>query len=217
MRGGFQQGFTWDILLESIGMLLMALLMGLFIFWIYKKTYMGVVYSRAFAVSLAGMSVLTCSIIVTIQSNLVLSLGMVGALSIVRYRTAIKDPMDLLYLFWGCRQRHCYRCRDVLYLTAGIYRDGHPARGHLAPQARAGRDVHPAGALRWRRRGCTDPQGAGHARVSDQVPKRCASPIWKWPLRYACAKHDLSFVDQMRSIKDVSDVTVVQYDGDYID
>ena len=61
----------------------------------------GVVYSRSFAVTLVGMSVLTCMVTLSISTNIVISLGMVGALSIVRYRTAVKDPMDLLYLFWS--------------------------------------------------------------------------------------------------------------------
>ena len=63
----------------------------------------GVVYSRSFAVTLVGMCVLTCMVTLAISTNIVISLGMVGALSIVRYRTAVKDPMDLLYLFWPSR------------------------------------------------------------------------------------------------------------------
>lgn len=78
-----------------------SFLMGLFIFMVYKKTYSGVMYSSGFAVSLIGMSMITTMIILAISSNVVLSLGMVGALSIVRFRTAIKDPMDICYLFWA--------------------------------------------------------------------------------------------------------------------
>lgn len=68
---------------------------------VYKKFYSGVVFSRSFAVTLVGMCVLTCMVTLAISTNIVISLGMVGALSIVRYRTAVKDPMDLLYLFWS--------------------------------------------------------------------------------------------------------------------
>lgn len=78
-----------------------SFLLGLFIFMIYKRTYNGVMYSSGFAVSLIGMSMITTLIILAISSNVVLSLGMVGALSIVRFRTAIKDPMDICYLFWA--------------------------------------------------------------------------------------------------------------------
>ena len=81
--------------------LIAALLLGILIFLVYKKFYAGVIYSRTFAVTLVGMTVLTCMVTLAISTNVVISLGMVGALSIVRFRTAVKDPMDLLYLFWA--------------------------------------------------------------------------------------------------------------------
>lgn len=81
--------------------ILIAVLLGVIIFLIYKKFYSGVIYSRNFAVTLIGMTVMTAMITVAISTNVVISLGMVGALSIVRFRTAVKDPLDLLYLFWA--------------------------------------------------------------------------------------------------------------------
>ena len=81
--------------------LLVALLVGIVIYCVYRRFYTGVVYSRSFAVTLVGMCVLTCMVTLAISTNVVISLGMVGALSIVRYRTAVKDPLDLLYLFWA--------------------------------------------------------------------------------------------------------------------
>ena len=81
--------------------LLAALLMGVVIYLVYRRFYTGVVFSRSFAVTLVGMSVLTCMVTLAISTNVVISLGMVGALSIVRFRTAVKDPLDLLYLFWS--------------------------------------------------------------------------------------------------------------------
>lgn len=79
----------------------LAFVLGLFIFFVYKKTFSGVMYSSGFGVSLIGMSLITTLIILAISSNVVLSLGMVGALSIVRFRAAVKDPMDIVYLFWS--------------------------------------------------------------------------------------------------------------------
>ena len=76
--------------------LFMALALGCLIYLVYKRFYAGVIYSRSFAVTLVGMTVLTCMVTLAISTNIVISLGMVGALSIVRFRTAIKDPMDLL-------------------------------------------------------------------------------------------------------------------------
>lgn len=75
--------------------------LGLFIFWVYKKTYHGVMYSASFGLSLMAMSMITTLVILAVTSNVVLSLGMVGALSIVRFRTAIKEPMDIAFLFWA--------------------------------------------------------------------------------------------------------------------
>ena len=88
---------TVDVLL-ALGI---AFVLGLFIFLIYKKTYQGVMYSDSFGISLIAMSMITCLVIIAVTSNVVLSLGMVGALSIVRFRTAIKEPMDIAFLFWA--------------------------------------------------------------------------------------------------------------------
>ena len=78
-----------------------ALVLGLFIFLIYRKTFAGVMYSTGFAMSLVGLSLVTTLVIMAVTSNVVLSLGMVGALSIVRFRAAIKEPMEIVFLFWS--------------------------------------------------------------------------------------------------------------------
>lgn len=78
-----------------------SLVIGLFIFVIYKKTFSGVMYSNGFALTLVGLSLVTTLVIMAVTSNVVLSLGMVGALSIVRFRTAIKEPMEIVFLFWA--------------------------------------------------------------------------------------------------------------------
>lgn len=88
-------------LIDSIVGLLVAFAVGLFIYFIYKKSFTGVIYSHTFNISLIIISMATALIIMGISSNVLLSLGMVGALSIVRFRTPIKDPMDLVYVFWS--------------------------------------------------------------------------------------------------------------------
>ena len=88
---------TLDVLL-ALGL---SFVLGLFIFFIYKKTYQGVMYSDSFGISLISMSMITSLVIIAVTSNVVLSLGMVGALSIVRFRTAIKEPTDIAFLFWA--------------------------------------------------------------------------------------------------------------------
>ena len=79
----------------------LAFILGVFIFFVYKKTYSGVMYSAGFGVSLLGLTLVTTLIILAVTSNIILSLGMVGALSIVRFRTAIKEPLDIVFLFWS--------------------------------------------------------------------------------------------------------------------
>lgn len=81
--------------------LLLAFGLGLFIFFVYKKTYAGVMYSSSFGVTLIALTMITTLVILAVTSNVVLSLGMVGALSIVRFRTAIKEPLDIAFLFWA--------------------------------------------------------------------------------------------------------------------
>lgn len=81
--------------------LLTSFIIGMFIYWVYKKCFRGVVYSHSYNVTFVLMTMITTLIIMTISTNIVLSLGMVGALSIVRFRTAVKDPMDIVYMFWA--------------------------------------------------------------------------------------------------------------------
>ncbi|MBK5241469.1 DUF4956 domain-containing protein [Clostridium sp.] len=100
-KNNFLEAST-DISASSIGItLLLAFIIGLFIFQIYKKTYQSVVYTKSFNMSLVMMTMITSLVIMAVTSNVVLSLGMVGALSIVRFRTAIKDPMDIVFMFWA--------------------------------------------------------------------------------------------------------------------
>lgn len=91
---------VFSVLDFTIAMAL-AFALGLFIYYIYKRTYNGVMYSSAFGLSLMAMTMITTLVILAVTSNVVLSLGMVGALSIVRFRTAVKDPMDIVFLFWA--------------------------------------------------------------------------------------------------------------------
>ncbi len=94
--------FTGKISVVDISLsLLTAFILGLFIIYVYKKTFNGVVYSKSFALCIMLLGMVTSLIIRTINSNLSLSLGMVGALSIVRFRTAVKEPVDTAFMFWA--------------------------------------------------------------------------------------------------------------------
>ena len=81
--------------------LVLALLAGLFIAWIYRRNYRGVMYSNNFTLTLVMMTLITCPVVMCIRESIQLSMGMVGALSIVRFRTAVKDPLDTAYMFWA--------------------------------------------------------------------------------------------------------------------
>lgn len=100
-KNSFLENMTSFSALDMAIALALALVIGLFIMLVYKKTFKGVLYSSSFAVSLMGMTLVTTLIILAVTSNVVLSLGMVGALSIVRFRSAIKEPIDILFLFWA--------------------------------------------------------------------------------------------------------------------
>lgn len=102
IKNSVLDNFVSDISISKILITLaIAFVIGFFIYVLYKRVFSGVLYSKSFNVSLIGMTMITATVIIAINSNLVLSLGMVGALSIVRFRTPIKDPTDLIFLFWA--------------------------------------------------------------------------------------------------------------------
>lgn len=100
-KSSFLESVTEFSVIDTVIGMIFALVLGLFIFVIYKKTFSGVMYSSGFAMSLIGLSLVTTLVIMAVTSNVVLSLGMVGALSIVRFRAAIKEPMEIVFLFWA--------------------------------------------------------------------------------------------------------------------
>ncbi len=100
-KSDFLEAIT-DISIADIAItLILAFGLGMFIFLVYKKTYKGLMYSSGFGVTLVALTMITSLVILAVTSNVVLSLGMVGALSIVRFRTAIKEPLDIAFLFWA--------------------------------------------------------------------------------------------------------------------
>ena len=100
-KSSFLESVSEFSVLDTLLGMVFALLIGLFIFMIYQKTLTGVMYSSGFALTLVGLSLVTTLVIMAVTSNVVLSLGMVGALSIVRFRAAIKEPVEIVFLFWS--------------------------------------------------------------------------------------------------------------------
>ena len=100
-KSSFLTNVTSVSIFDMVLAMVMAFCLGLFIYFVYKKTYAGVMYSSSFGVTLIALTMISTLVILAVTSNVVLSLGMVGALSIVRFRTAIKEPLDIAFLFWA--------------------------------------------------------------------------------------------------------------------
>ena len=111
-KSSFLENVTSVSLLDMALALVLAFGIGMFIFLVYKKTYQGVMYSSSFGTTLVALTMITTVVILAVTSNVVLPLGMVGALSIVRFRTAIKEPLDIAFLFWSIA--------DGIVLAAGM-------------------------------------------------------------------------------------------------
>ena len=100
-KSSYTDNITSFSVVDTMIALALAFAIGIFIYFVYKKTFNGVMYSSSFGVSLIAMTLITTFVILAVTSNVVLSLGMVGALSIVRFRAAIKEPLDITFLFWS--------------------------------------------------------------------------------------------------------------------
>ena len=113
-KSSFLENMTSVSILDMVVALFLAFGIGLFIFWVYKKTYQGVMYSSSFGTTLIALTMITTIVILAVTSNVVLSLGMVGALSIVRFRAAIKEPLEIAFLFWSIAVGIVFLCKRKL-------------------------------------------------------------------------------------------------------
>ncbi len=185
--------------------------MGILIYYVYKRFFTGVVYSRSFAVTLVGMCVLTCMVTLAISTNVVISLGMVGALSIVRYRTAVKDPLDLLYLFSGHYHGHYGRCRHVcarctavviVAMIAGFASHQDKSRVYMMVIHYTG---HTTGDDIVRAFGRTKFTVKSKTMRGDKV--EMAVEVFSDGV-------DMPYADAIRALDGVEDLTLIQYNGD---
>lgn len=190
-----------------------ACIMGAVIYLVYRKFYTGVIYSRAFAITLVGMTVLTAMVTLAISTNIVISLGMVGALSIVRFRTAIKDPLDLLYLFWAITTGITAGAgMYVLVAVAAVvmtlmivlfYHKQQKGRIYILV-------VHYTG----------DSAGDDIIRTLGKVKYFVKSKTLKkekteMAIEVFCKNNDTFFMEKIREIDGVEDSTLIQYNGEY--
>ena len=202
----------YDILQMALA-LAIALAMGCLIYFIYQKFYSGVIFSRSFAVTLVGMSVLTCMVTLAISTNIVISLGMVGALSIVRYRTAVKDPMDLLYLFWSITTGIAVgagmyllalAAAAVIILMIWLFYD-RGQKGQIYIMV-----AHYEG----------DEAGDEIIRAFGKMKyfiksKTLRGESTELAVEVFCKKNDTAFLEKIRALSGVQDVTLIQYNGEY--
>ena len=193
--------------------LLTALVMGAVIYLVYRKFYTGVIYSRSFAISLVGMTILTAMVTLAISTNIVISLGMVGALSIVRFRTAIKDPLDLLYLFWAITTGITAGAgMYLLVLVAAVvmtvmimifYRKQHNGKIYILV-------VHYMG----------DTAGDEVIRALGKIKHFIKSKTMRkekteMAIEVFCKNNDTFFMEKIRALDGVEDATLIQYNGEY--
>ena len=190
-----------------------ALLMGIIIYLVYSVFYTGVIYSRSFAVTLVGMTVLTAMVTLAISTNIVISLGMVGALSIVRFRTAIKDPLDLLYIFWaittgittGAGMYLLVVVSAVVMIVMLMLFHAKQQRGRIYilvvhyTTVAAGDNVFRAlGRMKYF--------------VKSQTTRKDKIEM---AIEVYCKSSDMFFMEKIRNIDGVQDATLIQYNGEY--
>ena len=208
----FSGALTVDKIISIAISLLAALAAGLLIYLIYHKLYRGVVFSQSFAITLIGMTILTCMITLAISTNLVLSLGMVGALSIVRYRTAIKEPLDLLYMFWAISSGIAVGASMYVLVvaTSAILILVLLILSHAKLRQVYIMIVHYHG----------DDIGDKIRRVLQKTrysikSRTIRGETCEMAVEVYARKENLTFTEHIRNLAQVDDVTLVQYNGEY--
>nr|WP_246476040.1 DUF4956 domain-containing protein [Cohnella thailandensis] len=204
----FQQASVIQIIIG----LVLAFALGMFIYWTYYKTFRGVVYSHNYNITFVIMTMLTTLIIMTISTNIVLSLGMVGALSIVRFRTAVKDPLDIMFMFWaiavgiatGAEMYPLAVIGSIATSAALFYlsrrrKIGAPYLVIIQFEEKAGDEVKIA--LRKLK----------YVLKSKTVRKQMTEMTVEIRLR----EDNTAFVNELSAIDGVQDVVLVSYNGDY--
>ncbi len=200
--------------LEFVLALAVAFLLGIGIYFVYRRCYYGVVYDHSFNISLVVMTILVAVIIVTISSNIALSLGMVGALSIVRYRTAVKSPMDLMFLFWAITTgiavgaNYFYIAGISFLFVAATFFILKSAKGDTTTymliinmENRPETEEHIYRALH--KQSC---------KVRSKIIKQDKVEL---SMEVRLKRNNLSITDSLQEISGVKDVTLVQYRGSY--
>ena len=207
------QGLTSDFVTKVVIAMVLAVVLGILINRIYGHYYGGVVYSSSFATTLVGMTVLTCMLTLAISSNIVISLGMVGALSIVRYRTAIKDPMDLLYLFWAISVG--ITLGAGLYILAVVTMVVMLFIVHLFYNRRKRGAIFIL-VVHYESATTGDEILRSLKKMKFQLKsKTIRGNLTELTLELLCRTDNTVFLERIQSLDGVKDVTLIQYNGEY--
>lgn len=215
----FKSSFLEEIasfsILDMVIALALAFAMGLFINFIYRKTFRGVMFSKTFGVALMALTMITTLVILAVTSNVVLSLGMVGALSIVRFRTAIKEPLDIAFLFWSIAVGIVLGAGLIPLAVFGSIVIG----GMLLLFAkRRGADAPYLLVLRCRNEAAEQTAAAalaGQVKRSAVKSKTVTDAGIELTLEVALSSAATSFVNALNSIEGVESASLVSYNGDY--
>jgi cytochrome c biogenesis protein CcdA len=193
--------------------LVVAFVLGMLIHYVYQRSFRGVIYNQAFSVSLALLTILTTMITLAISSNIALSLGMVGALSIVRYRTAVKDPADLIFLFWavgtgitiGAHLRYLavVAALVVIVLLLTIGRRTSTNEVFILIVHYTGDDV--SGDLRR----------ILHGKRFQVKSKTIRKNNVEMAIEVEVKNNNTAFMDTIKELPSVSDVSLIQFTGEY--
>ncbi len=208
----YNQSISLSTLMTIMVDMLLALVIGLLIYEIYKRYFNGVVYSRSFAMTLIGMTVLTCMVTLAISTNIVISLGMVGALSIVRYRTAVKEPLDIMYLFWAITMGITIGASMYLLAAAGMlfmliiiavmHRKQDRAQAYvMIYHAQSGAEEKVTELLK------DIPHG-----VKSRIAR---GDEYEVSVTLDLGEKELDIADKVRIVDGVRDVTLISYNGEY--
>ena len=201
---------SWEDILLNI---VLAAVLGFFIFLSYAISHRGTIYSRKFNASLVILAVLTGTVMTVIGNNIALSLGMVGALSIVRFRTAVKDPLDLLYLFWSITTgitagagMYALGLVRAVVMIGMIYLFSHwQAKGRVYIAV-----IHYAGT----EAGDNIVRALGRIKFVVKS-KTMRGENTEMAVEVFCNDPNVEFADRVRAVEGVQDVTLIQYNGEY--
>ena len=195
--------------------LLFTFVISLLIFWLYKKSFRGVLYTHSFNVSLVMISLVTALVIMTISTNLILSLGMVGALSIVRFRTAVKDPLDIVFMFWaiaigianGAMQFELAIVGSIFIAIVVVILSNIKLQNHPYLLIMHYKSVDEKEILI---------QLNKIIKSYKLKSKTVSNDLVELTLEVRVKKHNIDFVDEISKINNVKDLGLVSYEGDYV-